>query len=52
MVNQYELDRLLGSGTFGKVFSCIDTNDGKTYAVKVIPRNQFKGVAGGTGTIE
>ena len=42
MINQYKLGVTLGIGSYGKVKSCIDKNNDKTFAVKIIPRSQFK----------
>ncbi|WP_158277529.1 serine/threonine-protein kinase [Opitutus sp. ER46] len=33
---RYELLDPIGAGTCGKVFSCVDTHDGKAYALKII----------------
>ena len=42
MINQYQQNKALGIGSYGKVYSCIDTTTDQTHAVKVIPRNKFK----------
>lgn len=34
--DRYELVDELGHGSYGRVFSCIDTRDGKPYAIKII----------------
>lgn len=33
--NQYAVEKILGEGTFGRVF-CVKSNDGKTYALKLL----------------
>ena len=42
MLNQYRIGAVLGLGSYGKVKSCTDQDTGVTYAVKIIPRSQFK----------
>jgi 5'-AMP-activated protein kinase catalytic alpha subunit len=36
MVGKYKIDQLLGTGSFGKVFQCTDTETHRLYAIKVI----------------
>lgn len=35
-VGKYKIDQLLGSGSFGKVYQCTDTDTHQLYAIKVI----------------
>ena len=35
----------VGVGSFGKVKKCINTETRQIYAVKIIPRNQYKGAS-------
>jgi tRNA A-37 threonylcarbamoyl transferase component Bud32 len=37
-VNQYKLQKLLGEGSFGKVYMCIDKNTGKRRAIKIFDK--------------
>lgn len=37
-VNQYKLQKLLGEGSFGKVYMCKDTNSGKRRAIKILDK--------------
>ena len=41
-INQYELGKTLGVGSYGLVKKCTDLETFKVYAVKIIPRKQFK----------
>ena len=43
-INQYELTKLLGRGSFADVYLGVDTEseDGKKYAVKVLCRKKIK----------
>lgn len=34
MINQYQVDRILGQGSFAKVYLCTDTQRGVQYAIK------------------
>uniref|UniRef100_A0A0G4HG40 Protein kinase domain-containing protein n=1 Tax=Chromera velia CCMP2878 TaxID=1169474 RepID=A0A0G4HG40_9ALVE len=34
-IEEYQIGRVLGQGTFARVKSCVNTKDGKTYAVKI-----------------
>ena len=35
----------IGLGSFGKVKKCLNSENGKTYAVKIIPRTQYIGAS-------
>ena len=41
-VNQYELGRVLGCGSYGVVHHCIDRNAGTAYAVKILDKSLLK----------
>ena len=40
------MSNTVGIGSFGKVKKCMNTETGQIYAVKIIPRNQYKGASG------
>ena len=42
MVNKYQLGTLLGQGTYGKVYECIDTETNKIYALKEFSKDNPK----------
>ncbi len=41
-VKNYVVRRRLGEGSFGKVYEAVDKDSFKTFAVKVVPKNQLK----------
>eukprot|EP00347_Sterkiella_histriomuscorum_P020907 403336004 len=41
-INQYVLQKELGSGNFAKVYECINEDDQKSYAMKIIKKNKLK----------
>ena len=41
-INQYELGERLGQGSYGTVRTSTDLDSMKVYAVKIIPRRQFR----------
>ena len=40
MINQYRLGRRIGSGSYGAVYHCTDTDSDRQYAMKEIKRNK------------
>ena len=49
-VNQYMIIHKLGQGSFGKVKLCINSVNGKPYAIKVVQKEHLKNVKSGSGT--
>jgi serine/threonine protein kinase len=41
--NKYEIDGRLGKGAFGQVFKVKSKDDGKLYAIKILPINKIRG---------
>lgn len=37
-VNQYKVGKMIGQGSFGKVYTCIDTNINKKWALKILDK--------------
>jgi hypothetical protein len=42
MINNYAILRPLGAGSFGKVYLCRDTTDGKVYAIKQVDKAKLR----------
>ena len=49
-VNQYMIIHKLGQGSYGKVKLCINSVNGKPYAIKVVQKEHLKNVKSGSGT--
>lgn len=39
---RYKIIKLIGEGSFGSVYSCININDQKEYAMKVVKKYIYK----------
>lgn len=38
---KYRINNLLGEGSFGKVYACINTITGKRHAIKLVPKSSL-----------
>lgn len=48
-MNQYVIDKLLGKGSFAKVYLCTDSNTKTKYALKVMDKEKLSRVKMGKG---
>lgn len=42
IIDRYQLEEIIGSGTYGKVYRSVTTDTNETYAVKCIPIEKFR----------
>ena len=50
-INQYNLTKVLGSGSYGTVYLCESSEDGQLYAMKIIKRYKLKSI-GPSGSVK